>query len=155
MGCVGTPAPLRRGGSPPGPRAPLTRSNPHISSIFQTSHCCSGTELVQKLAIPCSESDDTKAAIRRHLTPEAAGHWPLILDNADDTAVLDGLPIKSTSLLDFLPWSSARRILITTRSSRAGVDAAGSDMLQFTDMTPDEAEAFLGRSLLERGSLNS
>ncbi|POR34543.1 Putative Pfs, NACHT and WD domain protein [Tolypocladium paradoxum] len=111
------------------------------------------TELVQKLAIPCGSGDDPKEALQSYLSSEATGHWLLILDNADDMTILDGLPGKSTSLFDFLPQSPTGRILITTRSSKIAVNAAGSDVLELAEMMSDEAAAFLGKSLIDKNQL--
>lgn len=112
------------------------------------------TELVQKLAIPCGSDDDPKEVLQSYLSSQAAGNWLLILDNADDMNVLDGLPGGSTGLLGVLPHSPTGRTLITTRPSNIAVHAAGSDVVELTEMTSDEAHDFLGRSLIDRSQLD-
>lgn len=110
------------------------------------------TELVQKLAIPCDDNDDPKAVLQSYLASETAGHWLLILDNADDILVLNGLQ-GFTGLLDVPPQSPTGRILITTRSSKVAVDAAGSDVLELTEMALDEATAFLSKAIIDKSQL--
>ncbi|KAJ5645897.1 hypothetical protein N7490_002269 [Penicillium lividum] len=108
------------------------------------------TELVQKLGIHCGDGDDPKEALRAYLSSEAAGNWLLILDNADDMEFILGSPGKSTGLFDVLPQSPTGRTLITTRSSQIAVHAGGVELLELTGMTSEEANIFLGMSLVDK-----
>lgn len=121
-------------------------------------------ELVQKLAILCSSGDDPTKALQSHLASEAAGHWLLILDNADDVIILDdspddhssenGLPDTLTGLFSFLPYGPNGRVLITTRSSGIADIAAGSDGVRLAEMSPDEAQSFLEKFLVDKSQLS-
>ncbi|TQW01338.1 kinesin light chain [Cordyceps javanica] len=77
-----------------------------------TFHKTTG-ELVQRLNIQCGD-DDPKEVLRTYLESDAAGRWLLVVDNIDDTVVLEGTPGQSDGLSDFLPRSRKGRILITT-----------------------------------------
>ncbi|CAI6090726.1 unnamed protein product [Clonostachys chloroleuca] len=100
-------------------------------------------EVMQKLNLGVSDSDNAKEAFRLYLSSKTAGQWLLILDNLDDTAVLDGESDQLDSLRDFLPQSRTGRTLITTRSAQIGEDMAGSDVIELEAMSPGEARALL------------
>jgi hypothetical protein len=104
-------------------------------------------EVMQKLNLGVSDSDNAKEAFRLYLSSKPAGQWLLILDNLDDTAVLDGESDQSDSLRDFLPQSRTGRTLITTRSAQIGEDMAGSDVIELEAMSPGEARALLEKPL--------
>jgi hypothetical protein len=112
------------------------------------------TELVRKLAIPCGAGDDPKEALQDHLASDAAGHWLLILDNADDMNVLDGFLGGSYGLFDVLLSSFTGRTLLTTRSLEIAIHVAGSDVLELAEMTPNEAYALLEKSLINKSQLS-
>jgi hypothetical protein len=112
-----------------------------------------GAQHVQTLAIPCGDEEDPKEALQRYLASAAAGHWFIIIDNADDMSVTDVAPGTPKVLLDFLPSSRTGRVLITTRSLHIASLAAGSDILELSEMTPDEAHDFLARSLVDKSQL--
>jgi hypothetical protein len=122
----------------------------HGAAAFEKA----ATELVRKMAIPCGTSDDPKKALQSYLASDAAGHWLLILDNADDMNVLDGFPDGSHGLLDVLPRSLTGRTLLTTRSLEIAVRVASSDVVELAEMTPSEAHALLEKSLINKTQLN-
>ncbi|KAM3552686.1 hypothetical protein MY1884_007076 [Beauveria asiatica] len=116
-----------------------------------TFHKTAG-ELVQRFNIQCGD-DDPKEALRTYLESDAAGHWLLVVDNVDDTVVLDGVPGQSAGLSDFLPRSPKGRLLITTRQASVAVDAAGSNLVKLSSMTFDEAHSLMGTLLLDKGQV--
>ena len=137
----------------------VKQSMAQYSVIWMPAHSIAAfektaTELVQRLGIPCDSSDDPKEALQSYLASDVAGHWLLILDNADDRNILDDSPDQLTSLSGFLPRSLNGRILITTRSSRVAVDAAGIDVVQLAEMTSDEAHTLLEKSLRDKSQLS-
>ncbi|CAH0019563.1 unnamed protein product, partial [Clonostachys rhizophaga] len=88
-------------------------------------------EVMQKLNLGVSDSDNTKEAFRLYLSSKTA----------------DGESDQSDSLRDFLPRSRTGRTLITTRSAQIGEDMAGSDVIELEAMSPGEARALLEKSL--------
>ena len=122
----------------------------HSAAAFEKA----ATELVRKLAIPCGTGDDPKEALQGYLASDAAGHWLLILDNADDMNVLDGFPGGSHGLFDVLPRSLTGRTLLTTRSLEIAIHVAGSDVVELAEMTPNEAHALLETSLINKSQLS-
>ena len=110
-------------------------------------------ELVLRLAIPCDVGEDPKEVLQRFLATDAAGHWLLILDNADDIGMFEDSADRASGLFDVLPSSRTGRILTTTRLSRIAVQIAGSDVVKLAEMTPEEAQILLERSLLNKSQL--
>ncbi|UPK92991.1 hypothetical protein LCI18_003926 [Fusarium solani-melongenae] len=104
-------------------------------------------KLIKKLGIQCDEQEDVKEAVRQYLGSEDAGSWFMVVDNADDMAILDG-SAETDGLLDFLPQSEAGRILFTTRSQKVAVTAARNAVVRLSEMSTEEASTFLQRSLI-------
>ena len=111
------------------------------------------TDVVQTLGIDCGDGDDPKEALRTYLASESAGHWLIVVDNLDDSAMLYGVPGQAAGLNGFLPRSRRGRLLITTRLYSVAVDAAGSDVVKVPSMSFDEAYSFMETSLLDKGQL--
>ncbi|TQW01514.1 kinesin light chain [Cordyceps javanica] len=109
-------------------------------------------EVVQRLNIQCGD-DDPKKVLQTYLESDAAGHWLLVMDNVDDTAVLDGVPGQSTGLSDFLPRSPKGRLLMTTRQAAVAVDATASDVVKVLSMTFDDAYLLMETLLLDKGQV--
>jgi hypothetical protein len=53
-----------------------------------------------------------------------------------------------------LPRSLTGRTLLTTRSLEIAIHVAGSDVLELTEMTPNEAHALLEKSLINKSQLS-
>lgn len=111
-------------------------------------------EVVQQLGIQC-DNDEPKEALRLYLESEAAGRWVLIVDNVDDTAMLDRVPGRSAGLSEFFPRSPKGRLLITTRQSSIAVDATGGDVVKLSSMTFDEASSFMETSLFDKSQVQN
>ena len=127
------------------PRSVIWMPAQNLAAVQQAA-----TEVMQKLNLVVSDSDSVKEAFRRYLSSETSGQWLLILDNLDETAVLDGESGQSDSLRDFLPQSRTGRTLITTRSAQIGEEMAGSNAIELEAMSPGEARALLERSLKKK-----
>ncbi|KAI5456159.1 hypothetical protein BGZ63DRAFT_96455 [Mariannaea sp. PMI_226] len=111
------------------------------------------TELVKKLGIPYTKTEDAKELMRNHLSSEIAGNWLLILDNADEMGVLDGSLQQPCGILDFLPQSDHGRVLFTTRSQQVAVTAAGNAVIRLLEMGQEEATRLLETSLIDKNQL--
>ncbi|KGQ06673.1 Nephrocystin-3 [Beauveria bassiana D1-5] len=116
-----------------------------------TFHKTAG-ELVQRLDIHCG-NDDPKEALRTYLESDTAGHWLLVVDNVDDTVLLDGKPGHSNGLSGLLPQSRKGRLLITTRQTSLAVNVAGNDIVKLSSMTFDEAYSLMGILLLDKSQV--
>ncbi|KAI5460674.1 nucleoside phosphorylase domain-containing protein [Mariannaea sp. PMI_226] len=81
------------------------------------------------------------------------GNWLLILDNADEIGVLDGLLQQPSGILDFLPQSDNGRVLFTTRSQQVAVTAARNAVIRLLEMGQEEATALLKTSLIDKAQL--
>ncbi|GKT64384.1 phosphorylase superfamily protein [Colletotrichum tofieldiae] len=64
---------------------------------------------------PQTESEDVKTSVRQFLSSKAAGHWLLIVDNADDEEILFGSSGNPNGLDKYLPQSDNGITLFTTR----------------------------------------
>ncbi|KAI7764856.1 hypothetical protein LZL87_013839 [Fusarium oxysporum] len=110
-------------------------------------------DLVRELNIQCAENEDAKESVRRHLSSEHVGNWFLIVDNIDETDVLDGAPQQRDGIFHFLPQSDSGRILFTTRSQEVAVAVAGSAVVRLSEMNPEEALSFLGKALIHKSQI--
>ncbi|KAH7020255.1 hypothetical protein EDB80DRAFT_887773 [Ilyonectria destructans] len=114
------------------------------------------TELVKKLNIQCTdEEEDAKELVRQHLSSQDLGSWLLIVDNADDIEILDGLAQRPNGILDSLPQSDNGRILFTTRIQEVAVAATTNKVVRLSEMSRQEATSFLEKSLLQKDQLQN
>lgn len=105
-------------------------------------------DIAKELAIETSGDDDPRALLRQHLCSPGAGEWLLIVDNADDDALLFGDNSAVTEgLMDFLPQSESGRILITTRSVKVADNAARGAVVHMGEMSFEDAMSHLEKSL--------
>ena len=112
-------------------------------------------EMARKLPIQKrSEDEDTKELVRQYLSSEAAGPWLLVVDNADDMAVLFGEPDTSGGIIKYLPKSEKGLTLFTTRSRDVAGRVAGSDVVDLVRMDSQEATSLLERLLTRKEPIN-
>ncbi|KAF2122076.1 P-loop containing nucleoside triphosphate hydrolase protein [Lophiotrema nucula] len=105
-----------------------------------------------RLRVPGITEDnaDIKQLVKEALSSDGAGHWLMIVDNADDTGVLaDGTSVDAGSarLQNHLPHSDKGKILFTTRSRKAAEELTPSHVLELDDMSKNEARQLLVRRL--------
>ncbi|KAL8329138.1 hypothetical protein RB597_004735 [Gaeumannomyces tritici] len=111
-------------------------------------------EIARKLRLQDVGTDeDPKDSVRRYLSSEAAGPWLLIVDNADDADLLFGSPDMPGGLTDYLPESEDGLVLFTTRSREVAVSVAGSDVVELSEMDPQEAADYLKKLLIRKDLL--
>ncbi|KAI9152209.1 U1 snRNP-associated protein [Paramyrothecium foliicola] len=83
------------------------------ASLFENAYRSIGKEL----NIKGVDENDVKVLVKEALSQESAGHWLLIIDNADDVDCL----FKDANLLSYLPFSRKGSILFTTRDNKVAV----------------------------------
>ncbi|KAN0089551.1 hypothetical protein V8E51_019811 [Hyaloscypha variabilis] len=111
-------------------------------------------EIGQQLKIPELDDDkaDVKELVKGRLSLESSGKWIMIVDNADDFALLysrDDERIETRALHEYFPFSPLGAILFTTRDREAATRYAGSNVIAIEEM--DDAES---RELLKTGLQN-
>jgi hypothetical protein len=112
----------------------------------------------QLLQIPgiTEKTADIKQLVKTRLSQESAGRWLLILDNADDIDMLYRRMYSnhgSLALIDYLPSSHYGSIIFTTRTRKAAVKQAGSNMIKVYEMNQVEAKEVLEKSLIQNDIL--
>jgi tetratricopeptide (TPR) repeat protein len=111
-------------------------------------------DLVRRLAITnTADNEDPKESVRRYLSLERAGKWLLIVDNADDTDMLDGLLSDYGGISEFFPAHEDRLVVFTTRHEEAAGSLAGSNTIPLLKMNRQEACTLFEKSLTRRDSL--
>ncbi|CAH0003652.1 unnamed protein product [Clonostachys byssicola] len=106
-------------------------------------------EVGKLLSVPRESDEDYKKTIQRYLSSEAAGKWLLIIDNADDKAMMFGT-LGKLGLINFLPQSDHGLFLLTSRVKEIAILFAETDVISITEMTSDEARVLLDKSLITR-----
>ena len=106
----------------------------------------------RKIASDCSIAlspmeEDPKESVQRYLSGKTAGKWLLVVDNADDEEILFGRPEDYRGVADYLPESQNGLTLFTTRHRQIAVSLAGKEVVDIQNMTNEEAETFLRKSL--------
>lgn len=107
-------------------------------------------EMARLLDIRINKNEDLKASIRCYLESEMAGNWFLIVDNADDMDILFGPPDKPGGIYKYLPKSDNGFVLFTTRSREVAVAAAGSEVIDLHEMSPEEATRLFEKALIQK-----
>ncbi|KAL5384077.1 hypothetical protein DPSP01_005552 [Paraphaeosphaeria sporulosa] len=105
-----------------------------------------------RLRVPGITEDnvDIKQLVKDALSLDGAGHWVMIVDNADDLGVLaNGTSVHAGSarLQDHLPHNDKGKILFTTRSRKAAEELTPSHVLQLDDISKTEARQLLARRI--------
>ncbi|KAF5682097.1 acyl transferase acyl hydrolase lysophospholipase [Fusarium denticulatum] len=104
-------------------------------------------QLVKKLDISCSEGEDAKEVVKRHLSSGRVKRWFMVVDNADDIDILRFSRSSDKGIFNFLPHHANGRILITTRSREVAF-AMKNQVVELMQMDPEEASDLL-RTLLD------
>ncbi|KAK7210889.1 hypothetical protein V2G26_018067 [Clonostachys chloroleuca] len=106
-------------------------------------------EIGKLLSVPRESDEDYKKIVQRYLSSETAGKWLLIIDNADDKAMIFGA-LEKPGLINFLPQSDHGLFLLTSRVREIAILFAETDVISITEMSSHEARALLDKSLITR-----
>jgi tetratricopeptide (TPR) repeat protein len=111
-------------------------------------------EIATRLRLPGHADPNTniKKLVKEALSADTSGRWLMIVDNADDPAVLSGpsdSDPKSPQLIDFLPHTYRGVVVFTTRSRKAARMLTPSCMLGLTDMSHGEARELLTQHIAD------
>jgi nucleoside phosphorylase/tetratricopeptide (TPR) repeat protein len=90
------------------------------------------------------EKADVKRLVKTALEKQSNGNWLLVVDNADDVALLFG----DARLSDYLPFSRKGSILFTTRNHKVAVQLE-SNIVEVAEMDDGEALDMLQTGLEE------
>jgi tetratricopeptide (TPR) repeat protein len=112
-------------------------------------------EIAKALGIRRADDEDIRDAVRQYLSSNKAGHWLLVVDNADDKDVLFGHDDACCGIIGHLPYSEQGLILFTTRFEEIAEEVAGSDVIELGDMDQQEATGLLERHLRRKEQLVS
>jgi tetratricopeptide (TPR) repeat protein len=96
---------------------------------------------------------DVKQLVKAKLSDEVFGQWLMFVDNADDENILfDPLNEANSTdrLIDYLPNSRKGSIIFTTRSRKAAVNLAGSDIVQLSELDEAESKKMLEQRLPQK-----
>ena len=85
-----------------------------------------------------ADREDSKVSLKRYLNSAQAGKWLLIIDNADDTDVLNG-PRNEGGISSFFPTSNHGLILFTTRQRDTARALAETNVIDVPKMDRDDA----------------
>ncbi|KAH8733178.1 kinesin light chain 1 [Phaeosphaeriaceae sp. PMI808] len=130
-----------------------------VPAISRESFELAYREIATRLRIPGITDDniDINKLVKETLSAESFGNWLMIVDNADDPAVLLGpanSDPKSARLGDYLPYSCRGAILFTTRSRKAAGNLTPGHVLELKDMSQGEARQLLARRITEEALLD-
>ncbi|CAH0055113.1 unnamed protein product [Clonostachys solani] len=106
-------------------------------------------EIGKVLSVPRESDEDYKKTVQRYLSTEKAGKWLLIIDNADDRAMIFGAPGKP-GVINFLPQTDHGLFLLTTRVREIAILFAETDVIGINEMSSHEARTLLDKSLITR-----
>ena len=132
-----------------------------VPAISQESFELAYREIAIRFRIPgiTDNNTDINKLVKETLSAESFGNWLMIVDNADDPAVLSGLADSDPKLArlgDYLPYSCRGAILFTTRSRKVAESLTSAHVLELKDMSEDEDEArqLLARRITKQALLN-
>jgi tetratricopeptide (TPR) repeat protein len=116
-------------------------------------------EIAASLRIPGTSDSDTNInkLVKDTLSADSSSSWLMIVDNADDPAVLQGIvdgDVRSARLSDFLPRSRRGAILFTTRSRKAAQTLTPNHVLELKDMSEAEARQLLVQRVTQEALLD-
>ncbi|OBS17011.1 hypothetical protein FPOA_12468 [Fusarium poae] len=100
-------------------------------------------ETVGKIRIPAPATEDAKQTVKGYLESTASGQWLVVVDNADDVAMMMG----PEGIYASLPKSGTGCMLFTTRTMDVALAVADEDPKELEEMSEDEAKAFLEKLL--------
>jgi tetratricopeptide (TPR) repeat protein len=130
-----------------------------VPAISRESFELAYREIATSLHIPgISDSNaNINKLVHDTLSADSSGSWLMIVDNADDPEVMQGVvsgDLRSARLSDFLPRSRQGAILFTTRSRKAARTLTPDHVLELKDMSQAEAKQLLGQRVTEKALLD-
>ncbi|EQB49653.1 hypothetical protein CGLO_10997 [Colletotrichum gloeosporioides Cg-14] len=117
-------------------------------SIFWMSALSSGSidksygDIAHKVGLDCSEGLGVKTALQRYLSSGIASPWVLIIDNADDEAVLKDM-LHDGDGNSVLPRDDGCLTLFTTRSWDVAQCVSQGNVIDVEAMNEDDAKSLL------------
>ncbi|KAH6605145.1 kinesin light chain [Trichoderma cornu-damae] len=112
-------------------------------------------DMGKQLSIEGLDEDkaDVKRIVKNALSQESIGSWLMVIDNADDVALLFG----AAGLLSHLPFSRKGSILFTTRNHEMAVrlDIPARSIIRVAEMAEGEALHLLQKGLEESQTSNA
>ncbi|KAF2818319.1 TPR-like protein [Ophiobolus disseminans] len=113
-----------------------------VPAISRESFELAYREIATRLQLPGTADSNTNInkLVKEALSTDSSGRWLMIVDNADDPAVLlspvKGDP-KSPQLGDYLPHSHRGAVLFTTRNYLSLFEHAGTEIELFSEQFED------------------
>ncbi|KAL6717684.1 hypothetical protein ACLMJK_005599 [Lecanora helva] len=113
-------------------------------------------DIAAKCSVTQSQTnEDLRDSVRRYLNSSSAGKWLLIVDNCDDESLLFGEKSNAArGLVAYLPQNENGFTLFTTRHRKIAVSLAPNYIVGIQEMSQQEAETFLERSLSQQDLLD-
>jgi tetratricopeptide (TPR) repeat protein len=123
-----------------------------VPAVSQASFEQAYREIGLSLRIPdiVDAKADVKQLVKARLSDESSGQWLMVVDNADDVSILfDALETEGGAdrLVDCLPYSRKGSIVFTTRTRKAAVKLAESDIIALSELEQQEGEDMLRQRL--------
>lgn len=120
-------------------------------------------EAARRFGLPDSggRNANIKEILCDFLSQESAGHWVLVLDNADDLNMwtenntTSAQNSSKTRLLDYIPRSKTGRVIFTTRDRKVGVRLAHQNIIEVPKMAEGIATQMLRNCLIHKELIDS
>jgi tetratricopeptide (TPR) repeat protein len=130
-----------------------------VPAISRESFELAYREIATSLHIPgISDSNaNINKLVKDTLSADSSGSWLMIVDNADDPEVMQGVvsgDLRSARLSDFLPRGRKGAILFTTRSRKTARTLTPDHVLELKDMSQAEARQLLVQRVTEEALLD-
>jgi hypothetical protein len=125
----------------------------HAISTETFEHSCRELSNVLGILDAPKDKEDVRELDRRHSSEKVAGRWMLIVDNVDDTSVLDGDDVNK-SILDFLPESESGLTVFTTRAKNTVQRLAGNSIVDVEKLGLAKATNLFMKMLTRKGLLD-
>ncbi|GAB7336313.1 hypothetical protein MBLNU13_g09056t1 [Cladosporium sp. NU13] len=122
----------------------------HAMSAETFEHSCRELANVLGILDAANDKEDVRELVRRHLSKKVAGKWVLIVDNADDTSVLDGHD-GNKGILGYLPESEAGLAIFTTRDKKMAHRLAGNNIVDLEKLELVTATKLFKKMLPRKG----
>lgn len=116
------------------------------ASITTFERACAN--ILEELDIQHGQREDPKEALKLYLSSEDSRNWLLVVDNLDDSVVLDGSIGQHEGIRNYLPERENIKILFTSRSRELAVHMANCNVIELSQVSEEEARNLLEDSIL-------